>query len=87
MYKHAGEFLRALARRVGQVPRRTRWTPCGRPDSPKVEYDARKAQSGLVKRLDKEVEEAVSVAKTDYDSRRAQSNLVKRRRENIRPPE
>jgi hypothetical protein len=86
MYKHAGRFLQTLVRRMGQSERRTRWTPRGRADSPKTEYDARKAQSGLVKRLDKEVNKAVAETKTHYESRTAQSRLIKRRRENTEPP-
>jgi hypothetical protein len=85
MYKHAGRFLQALVRRGDQPPRRTRWTPRGRADSPKADYDARKAQSGLVKRLDKEVDKVVARAKGHYEEPKAQSGLVKRRRENIEP--
>lgn len=85
MYKHAGRFLQTLVRRLGQSPHRKRWTPRGRADSPKADYEARKAQSGLVKRLDKEVNKAVTVANTHYEARKAQSGLVKRRRTNIEP--
>ena len=85
MYKHAGRFLQALVRREGQPPRRTRWTPRDRADSLKADYDARKAQSGLVKRLDKEVDKVVARAKAHYEEPKAQSGLVKRRRENIEP--
>src|SRR5207249_2669103 len=125
MYKHAGRFLQALARREHQPPRRTQWgesytsytlnraaKATGRSKAtiyraiknhtisatkhaatgswsidpaelhrvfPAVsDFDARKAQSRLVKRLHKEVNKVTTLAKADFDSRKTQPGLVKR---------
>ena len=44
-------------------------------------YNIRKAQSRLVKRLDKEAEKVTGSAKADYESRKVQHGLVKRQKD------
>src|SRR5260370_20996369 len=85
MYKLAGKFLQALVRRARQPPRSWPPLPPRRRDPPKPDYDARKAQSRLVKRLDKEVGKVAASAKADFDTPNAQSGLVKRREDDAAP--
>ena len=71
MYKKRRKIFNTPSKFFERI-RTTRW-----PDDP-----ARKARSGLIKRLDKEVERVTILTKANYERQKRQSGLVKNRSKN-----